>query len=194
MVRVAEPRDRDAMTEILVEGLGAKLLPAFGSAANAAVSAMLDAELGGAHCGYFVAVLDDEVAGVVHLDTGQPRDSLLLNDIRRAVGAFATLRATVVLGALSPPIPTREEAMIEELAVRDSARRRGVAREMIRRCEIEARHRSRSTMILQVTSDNEGAIALYERTGFRVRSRRRWMLRQRLFGSPGALIMEKPLP
>lgn len=193
VVRVADSRDRDAVTDILVGGLGAKLLPAFGRSASAAVGAMLDTEFSSQSCNYFVAILNDHIAGVVHLDVGDPRDSSLLDDIRRAVGWPVTLRATAVLGALAPPVPTRREGMIEELAVHPSARRRGVASALLTRCEAEAVARGRDALILQVTNDNEGAIALYRRSGFRVRSQRRWMLRRWLFGSPGALIMEKSL-
>ena len=154
---------------------------------------MLDAELKTDRCRYYVAILSDRVAGVVHLDMGEPRESSLLDDIRRAVGWLPTIRATAVLAALSPPVPQANEGMIEELAVHPAARRRGVADALLRRCESEAQDHGCDTLILQVTSDNSGAVALYQKAGYRVRSRRRWLLRRSLFGSPGALILEKPL-
>ena len=190
-MRVAGPDDVDAMTEILVEGLGAKLHPAFGASAAEAVRAMIGHEVAHPDPAYRVATDASGVVGVVHLDIGVVRSPSLLSAIRRRVGWLVAARATVVLAALGPPVPRRDEAVIEELAVRPDARRRGVARALIERCENDARDLRRRMLILQVTLDNAPALGLYRELGFGTRSRQRWRLRRRLFGSPGAMIMEK---
>jgi ribosomal-protein-alanine N-acetyltransferase len=77
--------------------------------------------------------------------------------------------------------------------VHPAARRRGLGRALLERCEHDALELGKGALILQVTTDNQPAIRLYREFGFEVRSRRRWRLRRRLFGSPGSLIMEKSL-
>jgi len=192
-IRVAKPRDATAIVDILVDGLGAKLLPAFGKAAHRAVRAMVSHEVSNADAAYRVACEEEQVLGVVHLDIGTAREPSLLTAIRREVGWMTTARATAVLAALAPPLPRQDEAVVEELAVHPDARRRGIASALLARCEKDAVEMGKSMLILQVTADNHGAIELYREFGFEVRSRRRWRLRRRLFHSPGALIMEKPL-
>ncbi len=192
-IRVARLEDVDAIAEILVDGLGAKLLPAFGTKAHRAIGAMVGHEVSYPDPAYVVAAEDDRVLGVVHLDTGTAREPSLLTAIRRDVGWLTTARATAVLAALAPPLPRPDEAVVEELGVHPDARRRGIATALLDRCEHDALRLGKSTLILQVTADNEGAIQLYREFGFKVRSRRRWRLRRRLFQSPGAFIMEKSL-
>jgi len=185
-VRVAEAGDERAIVDILVEGLGAKLLPAFGKAARRAVAAMVRYEVSHPDPSYRVASEDDQVLGVVHLDSGVARKPSLLTAIRREVGWVTTARATAVLAALSPPLPRQDEAVVEELAVRPDARRRGIASALLHRCEHDASQLGKSALILQVTTDNDAAIELYRGFGYQVRSHRRWRLRRRLFHSPGA--------
>jgi ribosomal protein S18 acetylase RimI-like enzyme len=192
-IRVAEPGDEPAIVDILVKGLGAKLLPAFGKAAGRAVAAMVRYEVSHPDAAYRVASEDGRVLGVVHLDSGTTREPSLLTAIRREVGWVTTARATAVLAALAPPLPRHDEAVVEELAVHPEARRRGIASALLDRCEHDAMQLGKSALILQVTTDNDAAIGLYREFGFQVRSRRRWRMRRRLFHSPGALIMEKSL-
>jgi ribosomal protein S18 acetylase RimI-like enzyme len=192
-VRPGRPGDEAAIAPILVDGLGAKLLPAFGRRAARAVEAMVRHGLEALEPAYRVATVEGRVVGVVHLDMGAAGESSLLGVLRREIGLLGTARASIVLGALAPPVPSRDEAVVEELAVAPSARRCGVATALLRRCADDARAHGHGALILQVTTDNEPAIGLYRRAGFVVRSRRSWRLRRRLFGSPGCLIMKKTL-
>ncbi len=58
------------------------------------------------------------------------------------------------------------EAMVENLAVSEKHRRKGVARELMKLIEKEAKSRSLEQISLEVASRNVGAIALYENMGY----------------------------
>lgn len=192
-IRVARPADADAIAEILVEGLGAKLIPAFGVKAVAATRAIAAVGLAVERPWYRVATRGGNVVGVVHLDLGEDGRTPMIGALSAAVGPLTTARAALVLGALNPPVPVRGEALIEELAVAPAARRSGVASALLSACIDEAAGAGGERLILQVTADNAPACALYRRHGFVVRRSTRWWLRRRLFRSPGALIMERPI-
>jgi ribosomal protein S18 acetylase RimI-like enzyme len=60
---------------------------------------------------------------------------------------------------------------VYSLAVHPEARRRGLARRMLREIEVYARSRGFQRVYLEVAVDNAAAIALYRAAGFTVRSR-----------------------
>jgi putative acetyltransferase len=55
---------------------------------------------------------------------------------------------------------------IKRLFVRASARRRGIAREILRHLEEETRRRGYRSMVLETGEDNAAAIALYKSEGY----------------------------
>lgn len=57
--------------------------------------------------------------------------------------------------------------VLANVAVKAEYRRRGIAREMVRSCMELARRRHGAEMVLQVESQNEGALQLYRDLGFR---------------------------
>ena len=67
---------------------------------------------------------------------------------------------------------TAGELHINNVAVREPYRRRGIGRALLRRIIEEARHLGVSTAFLEVRSGNKAAQALYEQAGFRAIARR----------------------
>jgi GNAT superfamily N-acetyltransferase len=59
-----------------------------------------------------------------------------------------------------------EDCWLEDLYVRDQARRRGLARALVERAIDHARDRGCRRVELDATEDNIGALALYARLGF----------------------------
>jgi ribosomal protein S18 acetylase RimI-like enzyme len=110
------------------------------------------------------------------------------------LGWLAAARAATVFSLLAHSALAPDEAYVEELAVDASARRLGAARALLAACEEHAVRRGKRRLTLWVTANNDPALALYSRLGFRVRRRRRSILVGRiLFRAPGALYMEKRL-
>lgn len=195
MVRPAVRDDLDGLAALATEAFAAKYGPAFGPDARAGVRALVGAALGHPDMRILVAHLDGRLAGVVQLVLGPgPADAAVQRALVEAVGAARTARASLVLGLLRPPRVSAERAYLDSLAVAPWARRRGVARALVQECGHHAREARKGAVVLLVTADNAPALALYADMGFRTIARKRWWLARIAFGSPGAVIMEWPLP
>ncbi len=195
LVRPTREEDVDAVAELTAEALAPKYRPAFGDRAARGIAAVLRRDLEGVEgTRHWVAEIDGRVAGAVHLILSEDAGFDYLQAVAAELGWFWSLRATVVLSMLGHGRLTAEEAYIDELAVAAWARRRGVARALLDRCEEEARAAGRARLTLWVTEDNEAARPLYDRAGFRETRRRRWIAGRYLFGSPGAVFMARELP
>lgn len=195
LIRPARASDADAVAALTAEALAAKYRPAFGRHAERGIAALLLSDVdggGGSH--HWVAEVDGRVAGAVHLVVDEDGGLDPLRAVWSAVGPWRSLRAVLVLSLLAPGRLQPGEAYIDELAVADWARRRGVARALLRRCEEEAVAEGRTRLTLWVTLDNAPALRLYAAAGFRERRRRRWITGRLVFGSPGAAFMARELP
>jgi ribosomal-protein-alanine N-acetyltransferase len=84
------------------------------------------------------------------------------------------------------------EAEILTLAVRPDSRRRGAASALVEAAAALAA-RTASAMFLEVADDNAGAIALYERTGFRAVGRRAGYYARAGAAAVDALVMRRAL-
>jgi ribosomal protein S18 acetylase RimI-like enzyme len=186
--------DVDAVAGISEEALRDKYRPAFGRGAGRGIAAVLRHDLeeveGTRH---WVAEHDGRIAGAVHMILSDDAGTGYLQAIGAELGWARALRAALVLSVLGRGRLEPDEAYVDELAVAPWARRRGIASALLARCADDARAEGRTRLTLWVTEDNAAGRALYERAGFRVRRRRRWIAGRVLFGSPGALFMERAL-
>ncbi|MGD9571150.1 MAG: GNAT family N-acetyltransferase [Thermoleophilia bacterium] len=195
LVRATREGDVDAVAELTAEALAAKYRPAFGDHAARGIAAVLRCDLDGVEgTRHWVAEIDGRVAGAVHLVLSEDAGLDYLKAIADELGWARSLRATAVLSMLGHGRLTPDEAYIDELAVAAWARRRGVAKALLARCELEARATGRKRLTLWVTEDNDAARPLYDRAGFLPTRRRRWIAGRWLFGSPGAVFMARELP
>jgi ribosomal protein S18 acetylase RimI-like enzyme len=193
-VRPAIAADAAAIARVLTEALDDKFRPAFGSRAARAMTAVVQRDLERQRLSYWVAERDRSVVGAVHLATEQRAEGGFVTGVASELGWLAAMRAAAVFSLLAHSSLAPDEAYVEELAVEASARRLGAARALLAACEVQARRHGKRRLTLWVTANNDPAIALYSRFGFRVRRRRRtWVLGRLLFRAPAALYMEKSL-
>lgn len=192
LVRTARPDDVAALADVLMEALGVKYRPALGPRARPALVRLIRDEIISGGTGYLVAVRDGEVIGAAHLSVAEePGLAGIGSRLAACVGRVRATWALAVLSLLAHGPLDHDEAYIGELGVAPSARRSGVATRMLDEIERRAAQRGKRRMTLWVTTENAGARALYARLGFREVRHRRWLLGGPLFGSRGALLMEK---
>jgi ribosomal protein S18 acetylase RimI-like enzyme len=118
-----------------------------------------------------------------HQGHSLPSDASFLDSVRQLIGQPET---EFWLAAVDDDAPAAgvcqlrfrhsvwtatEDCWLEDLFVRSEARRRGVARALVRRALDRARERGCRRIELDTTEDNHGAIALYESVGFSVSSK-----------------------
>lgn len=108
--------------------------------------------------------LDTEIAS---LYPGLPINGLDVAEFERADGYFVVARAGgVALGCGAfRPVDARC-AEIKRMFVRGSARRRGIARQILRHLEEEIRRRGFCSIVLETGCENAEALALYEAEGY----------------------------
>lgn len=194
VVRPAGIDDAEAVAAVAAEALRDKYAPALGDAALRGIAALTRWEIAEVPSAWhWLAEIDGRVAGAVHLAIGPDGVSGFCGALAREIGWPRALRATLVLSTLAHGNLAADEAYIEELAVAEWARRRGVARALLATCEQEARRAGRDRLTLWVTTTNEAALSLYAGDGFREARRRRWLLGRLLFRAPGAILMERRL-
>ena len=85
-----------------------------------------------------------------------------------------------------------DEFVVDSLAVDRSARGMGIGTALMRRAEKMARSMGKRTMSLGVIGENDGAIRLYERLGYRTTRSWRGFLIRLASGSEEVRRMEKP--
>jgi ribosomal protein S18 acetylase RimI-like enzyme len=177
----------------VAQSLAEKVTPAFGDRAADAVAALVMRDLSRPTIRYFVAEADGEVAGSARLALGQQRSDDGLQAVARAIGWPRTIRAAIVLGLLVHARLDDDEGYVEELAVREDHRRRGIGRALLDACETTAASAGKRRSTLWVAGHNDAAVTLYRAMGYRVVRRRRTLRGRLLFGAPIVLLMEKPL-
>jgi ribosomal protein S18 acetylase RimI-like enzyme len=194
VVRPARAEDAAALADILMEALGVKYRPALGPRSRDALEAVIVREVETGASGYVVAEAGGALVGAAHLAVAEdPRPDGVTRAMADVVGRRRAMWASVVLSLLAHGPLARDEAYIGELGVRARARRSGVARRLLTHLEQTARELGKRRLTLWVTVDNDPALALYRGAGFREVDRRRWLLGGVLFGSRGAVLMEKTL-
>lgn len=192
-IRDARIGDADEIGQLLAAGLGDKYGPAYGRHAVGAISAIARAATEEQGAGrYLVAVCDGACAGVAFLGT-DGHGAAVMKPLVSALGPLRAVRAAIVLSAFAKGRPARDEATLDELAVSDRYRRRGIGTALIQECARLGRAAGCERLGLWVTGDNEGAQALYRSTGFRPAQRRSWPTGRLFFGARGALKMELDL-
>ncbi len=192
-IREATAADAEEVGRLLAAGLADKYGPAYGGKSVEAITAIARAAADPAREGsYLVAICDEVCAGVAYLGT-DGQGAPVIRPLISALGPLRAARATLVLAAFAKGVPARDEATLDELAVADDFRRRGIGTALIEECARRAGEAGRSRLGLWVTGDNIGAQALYLTAGFEVVRRRRWPTGRLLFGARGALKMELAL-
>ena len=125
-----------------------------------AVSPATDEALG------LIGELDAEIAA---LYPGTPIKGIDVAEFEKAGGYFVVAReADQAIGCGGFRRVDGQSVEIKRMFVRASARRRGIARQILRHLEAEVRRRGFRTIVLETGCDNAEAIALYEAEGYSV--------------------------
>jgi GNAT superfamily N-acetyltransferase len=108
--------------------------------------------------------LDTEIAA---LYPGSPIKGINVAEFEKAGGYFVVARhADQAIGCGGFRRVDERCAEIKRMFVRASARRRGIAREILRHLEAEVRRRGYRTIVLETGCNNAEALALYEAEGY----------------------------
>lgn len=142
---------------------------------------------------YIVANSHQTIVGTTRLALAQELGETGIGPIAAAIGWQRALRGALVLGLLTHQRLGPDEAYVEELAVSPAFRRQGIGRALMCECETIARLAGKSRLTLWVAAGNVGGAALYRALGYRITRRRRTLRGWLLFGTPIAMLMEKPL-
>ncbi len=141
----------------------------------------------------FSAIVDGQFLGILAFQTaGQEFFRLsLVNTFTR----FSPLRAVLALFnlALHASDAAPNEFVVDFLAVDGSSRGMGVGTALMHRAEEKARSLRKHTMSLGVIAENEGAIRLYERLGYKTTRTWHGFYVRLATGSEEVRRMEKPL-
>jgi GNAT superfamily N-acetyltransferase len=113
------------------------------------------------------ALMNELDAEIAALYPKSPIDGIDAAAFQRAGGYFVVATEAgqaVGCGGFKPVAEGCAE--IKRMFVRASARRLGIARQILRVLEAEARRRGFHSLVLETGRDNAGAIALYESEGY----------------------------
>ena len=145
------------------------------------------------------AFVDGRVAGILTIQSVETE--FFDVDLGKLITSFNPIRAIKILLNLSlvssgfgtEKIPKSQQLMIDTLAVGHAFRGHGIGTLLLAHAESKARLTGKRVLTLDVISDNEGAIRLYERVGFKkIRTERGFLVRW-LTGSPAFHSMVKPV-
>ena len=136
------------------------------------------------------AFVNGRVAGILTIQSSETE--FFDVDLVKLFSSFNPIRATKILLNLSLlssgfgtyEFPKSQQLMIDTLAVDRAYRGQGIGTLLLARAEAKARTTGKRVLTLDVISDNEGAIRLYERAGFKKFRTERGFLVRWLTGSP----------
>ena len=113
------------------------------------------------------ALVDGQFAGLLTMrSTGQEFYHLNVGTLFARFSPLRAIRMLLNLLLLADGIQA-DELMVETLAVDPAYRGMGIGTALLRKAEARARSMGKRTMSLGVIAENEGAIRLYERLGYR---------------------------
>ena len=143
----------------------------------------------------FSAIIDGELSGILAFQTAG-REFYRLNPMV-AFAKFSPLRAglvifNLILLAFEDAVGA-DEFHIDLVAVVPSSRGMGIGTALMLKAEEKAESTGKHTMSLGVIAENEGAIRLYERLGYRTTRTWRGFLVRLASNSTEVRRMEKPI-
>lgn len=141
----------------------------------------------------YSAALNGRLLGILTIHTTE-QDFYRLS-VRTLFTSFSPIRALRIVFNLFLLIDRVEtdEFIVESIAVHPDSRGLGVGARLMKRAEQQARAEGKRLLSLNVIGDNEGAIRLYERLGYRITKTMRGYLVRLASGSEFVHRMEKPL-
>ncbi len=180
---------RQAAAELYYDAFHELLAPVIGDARFALPLLREALDLGRA----LAATCEDELIGICGMQHGGRHFvALEIGPLLRTFGVIDGLRR-IAIGGLLDLQASRDELVIDGIAVLASARGRGIGASLLGELERFAQRRGLSTLRLDVVSDNHNARRLYHRCGFIDGATSRSWLRKRAFGIQSVTSMSKSL-
>lgn len=200
-VRFADAEDDPAIAALVVEGFLEKFRPVFGGRMDRSLRVMekwitLEHISGGVTSLVTEGYSPAELAGSVGVRTAPSREDVLARGLWRSLTRnLGFPRAVWATTLLSYPRYSYapSEAYVERLVVSPSFQRRGIARGLLSAAEDFARDAGKETVGLHVSSNNLGALRLYEAEGYRQAGRQRSFLTGYFLDAREWLYLQKPL-
>lgn len=194
LIRHAEFADAEVVGGLLASALDSKYRPALGRRAADALTQVLRDELRTPTHGYWVAERDRNIIGAAHLATAEDVPPVgVAKRLSKIIGWTHAIWALAALSILAHGPLEDDEGYVGEVVVAADARRQGVAATLMEHLAAHATGLGKSRLTLWVTNDNAPARALYTGLGYTERGTRTWLVGRLLFGSAGAVLMEKRL-
>lgn len=198
-VRAARAADLPGIAAVLEDAFSDKMRVIFGQPqeVRAALEALYQGPVMRGYDGILVAERAGRIVGTLLIEPMQYTEAEMDAFERfsvRELGLLRTLRASFMLWVIGlNHTPEPGEAYISDLGVAADCRGEGIGRLLIESAEAWARRRQRERLTLWVAESNEGARALYEKTGFTTVRTRRSLLTRLFFGIAQWQFMEKRL-
>ncbi len=142
-----------------------------------------------------LALVDGATAGLLLTLRGDRLEQLertMANGVLKVYTPFQLLRMLwrlMVLGRTDEA--NSDEYLVSNVAVVPQFRRRGIATALLQKAEQEANDQGFTKLVLEVETDNSGAIRAYERFGFSTVLTTLFKRRERILGCPGYYKMLK---
>ena len=133
--------------------------------------------------GYLVAENSGEIMGVMILkwpEQSIPRSKFQLSKALH-YGLYTTVKL-IVMKYLFPEKPKKRTCHVADLAVKPSARRKGVGTSLLNYGKEVAKKQGLTRYTLHVDADNRPAFNLYQKTGFKVVTKKKNILARWLLG------------
>lgn len=119
-----------------------------------------------------VAQIDGEIVGVATSFTGRESFSFLLAAIWQILKNYGPIKSPGIMrrglqieSIISPP--EKDEYCIAHVGVHPDIRRKGIGRRIMEYMLLEAENAGYKKLVLDVSAENPGALALYEAHGFK---------------------------
>lgn len=198
-VRSARLADLPGLAAVLQESFSSKMRVIF-SKNPEKVQTLLEAAYTGpvqrGYDGVIVAERDDRIIGTLLIQPvyyTQRESRLFEHTATQELGMFRMLWAAFLLW-LTGYTPNADEAHISDLAVAQDFQGQGVGQMLLEQAELWAQAHKRLRMSLWVAENNEQAIHLYEKMGYKTTRTRLNLFTKLTFGVHRWLYMEKPVP
>ena len=194
-IRSLKPGDIDAFLEIELAAFYKKILFVFSGSPEAARAIVRSELVDNINTGrYYNAISDGRPVGTIELVTKENsevyRRSFLYH--YKFLGFFHTIKA-YFLTFFDMPNLDNKTIYIDNVAVGENYRRKGIAGKMLGFAEDYAKENGKSVLKLWVASENKNAFALYKKVGYREILKRSSRSSEKYFGYRDWVFMGKEI-
>ncbi len=183
-----EMKDRLAIAEIIQEAFWQKLQWFFKKVSKADAMQLLEKAIT-YELGFYYKEDDQVLAAALLSEVGNPH-LMFGPEIRKRIGFW---RSFILKSTFAVTPKDQGTLCLQMIAVRPSARGKGIGKKMLFQLEAYARSKGYAEIVLDVIDNNQGALKLYEWDGFIVKKHMNTKVFTRNMGFDGIYVMNKKL-